>query len=121
MKARCIKLIDSRGNIQERSPWLTLGSVYHVLEVVQDTHNRWLLRIVGDGQNGVALFRLEQFEIVSGKLPDAWNAVWNAKGGFALTTEAWSQAGFWDAYYDKDPSALSKFEDGKRRIVDADP
>lgn len=121
MKARCIKLIDSKGNVQERSPWLTLGNVYQVLEVVQDAHNRWLLRVVGDGQNGVALFRLEQFEIVSAKMPDAWIPVWNAKGGFALTTEAWSQPGFWDTYYDKDPLALSKFEDARRRIVDADP
>lgn len=121
MKARCIKLIDSRGNPQERSSWLTLGNVYHVLEVVQDTHKRWLLRVVADGVNGVALFQLEQFEIVSPKIPDVWIVVWNAKGGFALTTKAWSQAGFWEAYYDRDPSALGKFEDGKKQIVDADP
>jgi hypothetical protein len=98
-----------------------LGKVYHVLEVIQDTHNRWLLRVIGDGTNGVALFRLEQFEIVSPKVPDAWIVAWGAQGGFALTTEAWSQAGFWETYYDKEPSAARSFEEGTRRIVDADP
>jgi hypothetical protein len=121
MKVKCAKLIDSKGNAQERSGWLTLGKVYHVLEVVQDTHGRWLLRMIGDGLSGVALFRLDQFEVVSAKLPDAWMVVWNSKGGFALTTEAWSQVGFWEAYYDKEPAALSKFEDGRRRIVGGDP
>jgi len=75
MKVKCIKLVDSRGNVQEKSPWLTLGKVYHVLEVVQDAHKRWLLRVVGDGDNGVGLFRLEQFEIVSAKISVAWVVV----------------------------------------------
>lgn len=121
MKVRCIKLVDSKGNSQERSSWLTLGNVYHVLEVVQDLYKRWLLRIVGDGINGVALFPLEQFEIVSPKIPILWIVAWNDKGGFALSTEAWSEAGFWDAYYDRDPLAVAKFEEGKKGIVDNDP
>lgn len=120
MKARCIKLVDHMGNIKERSSWLTLGKVYHVLEVVQDAGNRWLLRLVGDGKNGTALFNLEQFEIASAKIPDNWVVVWNAKGAFSLTTEAWSEPGFWEAYYDGDPSALRKFEDNKKQIIDAD-
>jgi hypothetical protein len=121
MKARCVKLIDSRGNPQDRSSWLTVGGIYHVLEVVQDTHRRWLLRAVGDGINGVALFPLEQFEILSNKIPSAWIPIWNTNGGFALTTEDWAKAGFWEAYYDREPAALQTFEIEKKRIVDADP
>jgi hypothetical protein len=121
MKVRCIKLIDSRGNPQESSPRLTLGKVYHVLEVVQDTHSRWLLRVAGDGTNGVAVFQLEQFEIVSPKVPDAWIVVWDAKGGFALTTEAWSQSGYWERFYDRDPEARKVFEEEKTKIVGAEP
>ena len=63
---------------------------------------------------------LEQFEIVSAKIPDTWVVVWNAEGAFSLTTEAWSEPGFWEAYYDGDPPALRKFEDGKKQIIDAD-
>ncbi len=121
MKVRCKKLIDSRGNPQERSPWLTLGKVYHVLEVVQDIHGNWQLRAEGDGINGPALFRLEQFEIISAKVPDTWVVRWNDKGVFSLTSEAWSQLGFWERFYDRDPEARKVFEEEKTRILRADP
>jgi hypothetical protein len=121
VKARCIKLINSRGNPQERSSWLTIGRVYDVLEVLQDIHSRWLLRVIGNGVSGVALFPLEQFEIVSRKMPTAWAPFWNTHGGFALTTEVLAQAGFWEAYYERDPAALRAFEDERKKIVDADP
>jgi hypothetical protein len=98
-----------------------VGSTYHVLEVVQDTRGRWLFRAVGDGANGVALFSLEQFEIVSTKIPGAWIPIWNTSGGFALTTESWAKAGFWEAYYEQEPVALQMFENERSRIVDADP
>ena len=118
MKVRCIKLIDARGNPQEWSSWLTLGKVYHVLAVVQDTRRKWLLRVISDGSNGVALFPLEQFEIVSAKIPDAWIVDWNSEGTLALTTEAWSKLGFWDNYYDREPSARSIFEEEKKKIIE---
>jgi hypothetical protein len=121
MKVRCIKILDSEGKLQERSQWLTLGKVYHVLEVFQDSRNKWFLRLAPDGANAIALFFLEEFEVVSAKIPDVWIAAWYPKGGFALTTEAWNRDGFWEAYYDQDPVALRKFEDGRRQIVDADP
>jgi len=49
MKVRCVKLLDALGRPQERSAWLTLGKVYHVLEIVQDMRKKWLLRVPGDG------------------------------------------------------------------------
>ena len=76
MKVRCVKLLDSRGNPQERSPWLTVGKIYHVLAVQQGTDGQWLLCLVGDGLNGVALFRLGQFEITSSKIPATWIVWW---------------------------------------------
>ena len=121
MKVKCIKLFDAKGNPQEWSPWLTLGKVYHVLEVIQDPRRKWLLRVLGNGSDGVGIFRLEQFEIVSTKVPDAWIVDLNTDGDLTLTTEDWNKPGFWDAYYDRDPNARKKFEDGKRKIVDGDP
>jgi hypothetical protein len=121
MKVRCIKLTDSMGNPRERSTRLSIGSVYHVLEVIQDTHHRWLLRLSGDGPNGVAIFGLDQFEIVSPRIPNIWIARWNSQGGFSLTTEAWSHPGYWERFYDRDPEARRVFEDEKTKLVQADP
>lgn len=39
-----------------------LGKIYDVLTIAFGTQQKWLLRSVGDGLNGVALFPLEQFE-----------------------------------------------------------
>ena len=102
MKVRCVRLLDSKGNPQEQSPWLTLGNVYHVMTVTYGTQEKWLLRLVGDGRNGLALFPLTQFEVVSPKIPSIWIASWNSKGVFELTTEAWNQPGFWARYYDRE-------------------
>jgi hypothetical protein len=120
MKARCIRLIDSFGNSQEKSAWLTVGKSYHVLEVVQD-QGRWLLRIVADESNGVALFQLEQFEIETSKIPPSWIIFWGKEGFFGLTPEPWSHAGFWEHYYDQNPGSLQIFEEEKRKIIEADP
>jgi hypothetical protein len=121
MKVRCTKLTDSRDKPQDRSRWLTLGKLYNVLEVVLDGPNRWLLRLAGDGEDAVGLFQLDQFEIVSAKIPSTWIARWNDRGGFLLTTETWSQLGYWDRYYDRDPEARKAFEDERTRIVQEDP
>jgi hypothetical protein len=121
MKVRCIKLLDVFGNPQEESPWLTLGKIYHVLEVVQDTDRKWFFRIVGDGLNGVALFPLEEFEILTAKIPHTWIVVWGRDGFFELSPEPWSKLGFWEAYYDRSPDAARVFEEEKRKTIDADP
>lgn len=121
MKVKCIKLLDALGNPEERSTWLTLGKIYHVLEVVQNTRRNWLLRVLTDSDNRVALFPLEQFEIVSTKMPGAWIVDWNSKGILTLTTEAWNKPGFWEAYYEWDTSARSIFEEERKKIIDGDP
>ena len=121
MKVRCTKLIDTRGNPQEQSSSLTLGRVYHVLSVLLGINGEWKLRVITDGEKRPALFRLKQFEVISAKIPNTWIVIWNDKGFFQLTTHAWSQPGFWEKYYDRDPEAIQIFEDEKRKIIEADP
>ena len=77
--------------------------------------------LVGDGLNGIALFPLDQFEVVSQKIPPTWVVTWSNKGYFELTTDAWSEAGFWERFYDGDPVARKKVEDEMRKIVEAEP
>jgi hypothetical protein len=121
MKVKCTKLVDSRGNFQEFSPWLTVGKVYLVLSVLLDINGKWLLRLLGDNGNGVALFSLSEFEIISAKIPATWIVAWNPKGVFELTTETWNQPGFWEKYYDRDPEAIKLFDTERSKIIDSDP
>jgi hypothetical protein len=119
LKVRCVKLTDSRGNPVEHSTWMTLGKVYHVLSISCETQQK--LRLIGDGLNGVALFPLDDFEIVSSKIPAAWIVVWDSsRRYFALTTEAWNQPGFWDRYYERDPTAIRIFDEENEKIINAD-
>jgi hypothetical protein len=121
MKVRCTKLLDTRGNELDRSAWLTIGKVYHVLSVVLDVHGRWLLRLMGDSEPGVGFFSLHQFEIVSQRIPPSWIVTWNEVGVFELTPEAWSASEFWDRFFEHDPEAQRTFKDEMQRIVAADP
>lgn len=121
MKVRCIRLLDALRKPQDKSDWLTIGKIYHVLEVIQDTDRKWKLRLAGEDPNGVALFALEEFEVVSSKIPDSWVIAWGKGNFFELTPEAWSQSGFWERYYDREPNAVRIFEEEKRKIIDVEP
>lgn len=120
MKVRCIRLLDSSGKPQEKSAWLTIGKIYHVLELFQG-QNTWLLRLIGDGLNGLAIFRLEQFEIATLKIPPSWIVAWGKDGSLHLRPESWNQPGFLERYYDKDADAMRIFEEERRKIIEADP
>ena len=120
MKVRCIRLLDSSGKSQEKSAWLTIGKIYHVLELFQG-QNTWLLRLIGDGSNGLAIFRLEQFEIVTSNIPPSWIITWDSDGSLHLRPERWDQPKFLERYYDKDPEAIRTFEEERRKIIDSDP
>lgn len=120
MKVRCTRLLDSTGKPQEKSAWLTIGAIYNVLELFQ-SQNTWLLRLVGDGPNGLAIFRLDQFEIVTQNIPNSWIVTWDKDGSLHLRPGRWSQPGFLERYYDKDPEAIRIFEEERRKIIEADP
>lgn len=121
MKVRCVRLLDSSGKPQEKSGWLTIGKVYHVLEVIQNSRGKWMFRLLGDEPNGPALFQFEEFEIVASKIPASWTIAWGKDGFFELTPEAWRQTGFWEKYYDRNPDAIQVFEEEKRKLIDEGP
>ena len=105
------------GKPQDESCWLTIGKTYDVLEVLFVGDRGWLLRLVGDGPNGVALFQLEMFDVVDPQVPPNWIATWD-NGTFCLSQETWTRPGFWERYHDRDPNARQVFEEEMRRTVD---
>jgi len=115
MKVRCVRLMTHDGKPQDESCWLTIGKIYDVLEVSFD--GEWLLRLMGDGPNGVALFQLEIFEVVDPHIPPNWIATWGNNRTFCLSPRPWTDTGFWERYYDRDPKAVQTFEEERRRSV----
>lgn len=120
MKVRCIRIFDARGNPVEQSPWLTIGKVYLVLAVSFGTEPGPSLRLIGDGQNGVALFRWKEFEVVSSIVPPTWIIFPGLKSIVQLAPEPWTQPGFWERYYDRNPDAVRIFEEEAKKIIEAD-
>jgi len=75
---------------------------------------------LADGSNGVALFPLRDFALVSNKIPASWQIGWDSEI-LVLGPEAWNQIGFWEEYYDRNPNATRLFEEEFKKIVSADP
>ena len=121
MKVSCTRLLDYAGKHLDKSTWLTIGKIYHVLEIILDTDRVWKVRLVGDEPNGIAVFRLDQFEVVSSKLPHNWSIVWGKDGFFALTPKPWSQSAFWERYYEHDLDTVKMFDTEYNRILACDP
>jgi hypothetical protein len=119
MKVRCIKLLDSRGQPIERSPWAKLGGAYHVLSI-------WIepsitsLRLVGQ-EPTPTLYQPEMFEVVSSAIPSAWVSTSPKPGCLSLAPEAWSRPGFWEEFFDREPKAVECFEEYRKLIIESDP
>lgn len=118
MKVRCTKLLTPDGTPQQSSPWLTLGAIYDVLTVEFDRNGLWLVRLIGDSANEVALFPIDAFEIVSNRLAPSWVAS-QTERFFQLAPEAWLDAQFWERFYDRDAGAIETFETELARIKEA--
>jgi hypothetical protein len=120
MKLRCVRIIDEKtGRIQERSPWLTVGKVYHALSVFLDERKTLLVRMVGDDGVTPALYGLDQFEVVSPKISSSWVIDWH-DGVFQLAPARWLTPGFWERYFDGEREALLMFDEERRRSEEED-
>jgi hypothetical protein len=119
MKVRCIKLLDSRSQPVERSPWAKLGGVYHVLGIWVD-RAQTRLRLIGE-EPTPALFEPEMFEVVSSAIPSIWVINSPKPGCLSLEPEVWSRSGFWEEFFDREPEAVACFEEYRKLIVASDP
>ena len=119
MKVRCVRLVDIKGRVQETSPWLTLGKVYHVLEIILGAVQKCHLRLIADGRNRTALFPMDDFEIVSPIVPTSWIVTWN-KGALKFAPNAWTKAGFWERFYDGEPAEIQIFDEEVIKIIQSD-
>lgn len=110
MKIRCIKLFNG----------LTIGRIYHVLEVSYGPEFGLLFRFLGDHKIP-ALYDYKLFELVSNKIPEEWCVKFKTDSIFELTPKDWERDSFWEDYFNGEPEAVKIFLEVARKIVADEP
>lgn len=117
MKVKCIAIFDSySGSALEKSPWLTVGTVYSVLSVFVAEEKPAEYRLLADDGFTPGMYRADQFELVSNVIPANWVVNFEAGLYFELAPRAWLKDGFWEEYFDGNPIAIESFESEKNEI-----
>jgi hypothetical protein len=110
MKVICTKVPPSpTGEALEASPWVTVDAEYDVVSVIAEPARRLLVQIVTD-DGSLGLFDSANFMTVDGAIPASWASRIGEGGVLELAPAAWLTPGFWESYYDGDPSAVDAVE-----------
>lgn len=118
MRVVCIDVRNPvTGEAEDHSPWLRLDHEYVVLEVAAYPEGRVDLRLVSDDAGTPALFDAAMFMTVDGRMPNTWEARLEEGGVLRLGPPEWMEPGFWESYFDREPTALEAFERGLRHAV----
>src|SRR5688572_29150797 len=110
MKVRCIQLLNpNTGGLEEFNSWLSVGKTYHVLSLHVEPRGICQLRLIGDDGTTPALHDVRQFEMASPIIPPTWTIRFTSNGYFTLAPQRWSEIGFWERYFNRDPNAVQIF------------
>ncbi len=117
MKVVCTRVPPSpNGVVLEASPWVTVGAEYHVVSVLAEPHSQVRVQILTDDGRSLAWFDSTDFLTVDGTVPASWAVRIAEAGVLALGPAAWLVPGFWEAYYDEEPSAVGAVESELRAL-----
>ncbi|MFI8817355.1 MULTISPECIES: hypothetical protein [unclassified Streptomyces] len=108
------------GEVVNEHPGIRVGVEYPVLEVIT-TQRQVLLRIpersdVMVERDSPGLWDASMFTVVNGRMPDCWEAGLE-DGRLTLAPKAWQRPGFWDDYFDGEPSAGDEYERLRTEII----
>ncbi len=116
MKVVCTKLPPlPNGEALDASPWVTVDAEYYVASVLAEPGGQVQIQIVTDDGRSLAWFDSSSFMTVDGTMPDRWCAQIGEGGVLEIAPASWLAPGFWEAYYDGDPSAGDAVEAELRR------
>jgi hypothetical protein len=90
--------------------WLREGQEYTVLSVEVMGAEKSAYRIATSDNDTPALFEVIAFDITDNRLPASWVAV-QVEGleVIQMMPIAWSENGFWEAYFDGDNAARKQY------------
>jgi len=118
MKVICTKVPAApAGEVEVESAWVTVDSEYHVASVLAEPDRQVQIQIVTDDGRSLAWFDSTNFMTVDGAMPESWTARIGEGGVLELGPAAWLAPGFWEAYYDGDPSAADAVEEKLRVLI----
>lgn len=111
MKVLCTQLpVSPLGEVLASNAWVTVGSKYHVVSILAEPARSVQLQIVTDDGRSLAWFSSTYFATVDETVPDRWVSRIGSGGVLALAPAALLAPGFWEAYYDGEPSAVEAME-----------
>lgn len=121
MKVECVSLSDPKtGKPVSKNASLTVGKVYQVLCVFMEENRPVKYRLIRDDGHVAALYKASQFKVVSGVLPPNWVAHYQVDAFFELAPKPWVERGYWESYFDGDPTAVEQFIAEKEIIEQSD-
>lgn len=114
MIVRCFQIISpASGKVVSNLPGIRIGAEYPVLEVIT-TAGRVLLRIPERPdllveRDTPGLWDAAMFTVVSRRAPACWVAGLE-DGQVTLAPKEWQRPGFWEDYFDGEPTAGAEYE-----------
>jgi hypothetical protein len=122
MRVRCVNIVNPiTGEQEEMSSWVQIGREYVVLEVTALPGRRVSVRIITD-EGSPGLWDSVMFETVDSSVPSNWVVQVVGDGWLEMGPARWLVRGFWEEYYDREPGALSIYDDELGKILqDSDP
>jgi hypothetical protein len=89
---------------------LTDGRAYRVLELGADPDRRNWFRVECD-DGTPALFDSRCFVLLDNELPSTWQIELLDNGSVTIGPPQFLRRGFWEAFFDRDPSAEAEYAD----------
>jgi hypothetical protein len=111
MRVRCLRIVNPvTRELEDRNASIKVGEEYVVLEVVASPGRYVRLRLhLAPGVP--SLWDSEMFETVDRSIPSNWGVRVSGEGFVATGPMRWLVDGFWEGYFDDEPSAVSLFQD----------
>ncbi|MEU4607229.1 hypothetical protein AB0F43_29955 [Kribbella sp. NPDC023972] len=110
MKVRCVKIINPATlEVESSSTWVRMGEEYLVLELMGSPNGRLSLRILHD-DNSTGIWDSEMFVDTDPTVPSNWVARVSEGGRLHIGPPRWLDRGFWERYFDDEPTAVEAFK-----------
>jgi len=114
MRVVCVSLGDDRRS----DPWLTLNKEYQVISVELRPRGVAKLRIIADDHRTPILVDSSLFAANGEPLPTNWVCTIREGGTVEFEPQSWAELDFWERYFDRDPVAMTVFEEELRRMTE---
>jgi hypothetical protein len=111
MRVRCLRIVNPvTHELEVRNASIKVGEEYVVLEVIASPRRHVQLRL-NLAPDEPSLWDSEMFDTVDRSIPSNWGARVSGEGFLSIGPMRWLEDGFWEGYFDDEPSAVALFED----------